>query len=310
MEDSGTCYKDQSTFLNAICGDFLNNIIPEQGLLDEFFEVGAISSEEEQTVKAEPTRRGKARKLWIALQRVPPRLFGEKCVPILECKYPHVILKRQFDWKDQSKSESMCLRHVIEKRMTPRRFADILPESDCSTAAEYENVIGTQGPVAWKKLFNIIKQNCHSKKLKESLLKMFHTHNMQLPKNFDLLLACGFPCTCDKGHQKESFSSQKVLVPRFEVETSSETSYPSSSLSDPDIDMSSVSSEDEYHSRLDKINKAIKDASSIKPIYRDLECIQADIISFAVSAKNEPVRKSRKGNIRDCVQKQKFRIVK
>lgn len=32
-------------------------------------------------------------------------------------------------------------------------------------------------------------------------------------------------------------------MPRFEVETSSETSYPSSSLSDPDIDMSSVSSE-------------------------------------------------------------------
>lgn len=63
---------------------------------------------------------------------------------------------------------------------------------------------------------------------------------------------------------------------------------------------------DEYHSRLDKINKAIKDASSIKPIYRDLECIQADIISFAVSAKNEPVRKSRKGNIRRLRTKAKI----
>lgn len=79
----------------------------------------------------------------------------------------------------------------------------------------FRNVIGTQGPVAWKKLFNIIKQNCHSKKLKESLLKMFHSHNMQLPKNFDLLLAHGFPCTCDKGHQKESFSSQKVIINHF-----------------------------------------------------------------------------------------------
>ena len=96
-----------------------------------------MSSDEEHEISAEKTRRDKARKLWNLMHRVPPELFGKICYPAMKSHYPHVLEGVSFCWCDKGDLGVQCLRHIIMKRMTLRRFADIFPSSNACTHAEY-----------------------------------------------------------------------------------------------------------------------------------------------------------------------------
>ena len=135
-------YKDKAQFLNDIHCKFLDLVHPiESGLMDEFRAHGAMSSDEEHLIRAETTRRDKARKMWKLLQRTPAEVFDKNCYPAISEKYPHVLEGKQFCWNGQGGTKIQCLRHVIMRSIHLKRFGDLFPPGDGCTEEEYRFVV-------------------------------------------------------------------------------------------------------------------------------------------------------------------------
>ncbi|KAK7489323.1 hypothetical protein BaRGS_00019431 [Batillaria attramentaria] len=75
---SVTTFSDKAEFLNVIHLEFLKVVHPvESGLVDILRSLDVVSSDEENEIEGEKTRRDKARRLWHILHKVPSMQFAE-----------------------------------------------------------------------------------------------------------------------------------------------------------------------------------------------------------------------------------------
>ena len=108
----------------------------ESGLVDILLKVEALSSEDEQAIEGKETRRDKARKLWGMLHRIPEEDFEGSFIPKLKEEYPHMMSGKHFRTEGNA-CYAKCLRHLMMKRIDPKRVVDILPPTQCCTEDEY-----------------------------------------------------------------------------------------------------------------------------------------------------------------------------
>ncbi|XP_070176297.1 uncharacterized protein [Littorina saxatilis] len=197
-QNQGEVYRDQGLFLNNILPSFLDNVQPiESGLVDIFIAEGVFSSDEEHIIMKRTTRRGKARKTWKLLKRVPPTQFQNSCYPAIKDKYPHVLEGKEFQWDGKEKKE--CLRHVIMNAMRLNRFGDLFPPFNGCTEEEY-SILTENGDLdhRWALAFSLCAKpaNASNPDFVQKLRQMIEKKDVSIPDNFSEILVKGLPCTC------------------------------------------------------------------------------------------------------------------
>ncbi|KAK7495756.1 hypothetical protein BaRGS_00012976, partial [Batillaria attramentaria] len=183
-------FTDQDQFLKVIQPQFLRLAHPiESGVVDELRREEILSSDDQDELASETSRRDKARLLWSKLHRVPPKTFGEKCVPLLRRTYPHMFPTVTFRWNGQKQEEEkvVCLRHVLMKRQSPKKLMDVVKLA----SGKYDG-----GKRQWATAFRLLHKNCKSPSVRVEMLKLFKKIGVDNPTGLRKQIRSGFPCTC------------------------------------------------------------------------------------------------------------------
>ncbi|KAK7495090.1 hypothetical protein BaRGS_00013730 [Batillaria attramentaria] len=206
--DKATCpapvSRDEFTtkegLLRSVYKKFLDVVDPfESGMIDELRAVDAMSSGEEEEMKAEPKRRDKARRAWDLMNRVTEKDLTEKFLPFLEKRYPHMLQPGvKYHFEGQSDLGRKCLRHVIMSRLTAQRFADIFPPANCCSLQECRQLLENKvlGEEQWTPVFNLLKRNSGNPDLRKAALEMLTRKGIDQLDDFDQQFQDGFLCSC------------------------------------------------------------------------------------------------------------------
>ena len=115
---------------------FITEVQPVQsGLVDKLREEEVLSSNQEQQIVSKEKCEDRARALWIILFGVRPKLFADRCLPVLKKICPLVMEGATFDYNVSQVIR--CLRHFIMANMTAVRFVDVLVAAQACTLEQY-----------------------------------------------------------------------------------------------------------------------------------------------------------------------------
>ena len=115
---------------------FITEVKPIQtGLVDRLREAGVLDGDGEQQIVSKEKCEDRARTVWIYLNKVPAKLFADRCVPVLASVCPHVLEGATFVYS--ASQDVRCLRHFIMANMPAVRFADVLVATQACTLEEY-----------------------------------------------------------------------------------------------------------------------------------------------------------------------------
>ncbi|XP_076455402.1 uncharacterized protein LOC143289993 [Babylonia areolata] len=198
-------FTSQTEFLRAIHHRFLELVLPiESGLVDRLRADAVFDSEDEESIRNAGTRRNRARRCWSLLDKVPPGRFHSHCFPALEATCSLVVDGKRFQW-DGGVHE--CLRHLIQKVVPLRRFADMFPGAGACSQQEYRRI--TEGSdmdeSLWKLVFKLVAWNKDNAALRDNIeTTLLKSVGIPVPADLQGLLAKGFPCTCPTKGKKRS----------------------------------------------------------------------------------------------------------
>nr|KAG5705318.1 hypothetical protein BaRGS_010769 [Batillaria attramentaria] len=125
-------------------------------MIDELRAVDAMSSGEEEEMKAEPKRRDKARRAWDLMNRVTEKDLTEKFLPFLEKRYPHML--------------QPGVKQLLENKVL--------------------------GEEQWTPVFNLLKRNSGNPDLRKAALEMLTRKGIDQLDDFDQQFQDGFLCSC------------------------------------------------------------------------------------------------------------------
>ncbi|KAK7495758.1 hypothetical protein BaRGS_00012978, partial [Batillaria attramentaria] len=292
-------YTEQEEFLRVIHPKFLKIVQPFQsGLMDELRSVGAIVAEEEEEVKAFVTTTDKARALWTMLHRVPPKLFGEQCMPILRKLYRHMLEGAEYRWDGRPDLGSRCLRHVIVTRMTVKRFADIFPSTRCCSVEEYRKILDNRavGDDQWEPVFSLLKANNDNTELIKKMQQILRDVGVDHTKNLKKQLSLGLP----KGPRSAFFlvtTAFRQTIPspqppvgtkrnRFPAVERQKTQLLSRRQKKQPEPFRTREDRERYATILENINEALVNITNIRRQFRELERLRDQLIMMEESNKD------------------------
>ncbi|KAL8625506.1 hypothetical protein ACOMHN_014595 [Nucella lapillus] len=322
-----TVITNQEEFLTKIHPTFLEMVHPiESQLVDELRNTEAFSSEDEQSIAGEKTRRKRARKLWGMLHRIPEEDFAHCFMPKLKERYPHVMAGLTFQLAEVAEVNS-CMRHAMRRRINLKRLVDILPSLKCCSVDEYRGLEASQycGDKEWEEVFQILHAHSSNSDLCSAVEALLRRKKVKNPERYGETADGGFVCTCHatssapppcsaaSGSADEEAvlkSLRDLNVPR---DRESSATYPSSpkschvfsDMSCTDSGMGSDSAymqpalftdieqfqlkahKDQYKEAERDINYALTWTSQIRSLFRILEKTRDDARSLAKQAKDE-----------------------
>ncbi|XP_070198819.1 uncharacterized protein [Littorina saxatilis] len=303
-------FANLDNFLLAIHARFLEIVDPiESGLIDILRQDNVLGCDEEEEIRAEATRRNKARTCWNLLLAVQPSVFERHCFPALEKLYPHVLQKAVYSL------DKLCLRHVIKKTCL-HRFADVFVMTGACSHDEY-CIVTEDCPdkTKWDLVFHLCAKNGKNLKFVSQVKSKLMSIQVEIPDNFHALLSTGFPCVCKTAANARQSKKKLEHDSNSEAcESSSVYSLPTADdtidkgngsasissgasgktvkaeVSDHEIEETQFETEEQKETfllELEQTNKAVTKACSIRSLSRELAGIKEELSTLREKAKSE-----------------------
>ncbi|XP_076459601.1 uncharacterized protein LOC143292857 [Babylonia areolata] len=248
----------QEDFLTKILPKFLDYVDPiESGLVDTLRGVEALSSEDEQSIREENTRRKKARKLLDKLHDIPEEDFAHSFVPKLKKTHPHVLSGLVFRPQDNADTK-ICMRHAMRKRINLKRLIDLLRAAKCCSMDEYRRLMANQycGNKEWEEVFELLHVNASNPDLRSAVENMLKKKKIGAPERYHESAVTGFVCMChsssyqpcspDSGNADDNTEPKSSWTLRRHHEEESSGTYPSSALSSKSLASEPIYSDSGY----------------------------------------------------------------
>ncbi|KAL8580518.1 hypothetical protein ACOMHN_054673 [Nucella lapillus] len=203
-------FTNPQALLRAIHPSFLTNVYPfESGLVDELRENSVFDSDDEESIQSEKTRKDRARRCWNLLNQVPPSQFP-RCFPALKNRCPLVLGRKEFRWDGKED----CFRHLIQRSMSLRRFADVFPLADGCSQQEYQMLTEGSGlrTSLWDRAFKLCCSNKDNEAFVTVMRTTLSTTRVPVPPNLQSLLTDGLACSCCQAELQRKGQKRKASV--------------------------------------------------------------------------------------------------